>query len=162
MAEHLLNVIDLSVIFHTAKGDIRAVNKVNWHLDKGEVLAILGESGSGKSVSASAIVDLIDIPPGEITSGKFALGDNLLDKTASQRRDINGKNIAVIFQDPLSHLNPVYTVGWQIEEALKVHGTDNQTAHQEMLNLLEKVGIAYPHQAAKNTLISFQVASAKG
>ena len=73
----------------------------------------------------------------------------MLTKTASQRRDINGKNIAVIFQDPLSHLNPVYTVGWQIEEALKVHGRDNQTAHQEMLNLLEKVGIAYPHQAAK-------------
>ena len=149
MAEHLLNVIDLSVIFHTAKGDIRAVNKVNWHLDKGEVLAILGESGSGKSVSASAIVDLIDMPPGEVTSGKICFrGDNLLDKTASQRREINGKNIAVIFQDPLSHLNPVYTVGWQIEEALKVHGTDNQTAHQEMLNLLEKVGIGYPHQAA--------------
>ena len=113
------------------------------------MLAILGESGSGKSVSASAIVDLIDMPPGEVTSGKICFrGDNLLDKTASQRREINGKNIAVIFQDPLSHLNPVYTVGWQIEEALKVHGTDNQTAHQEMLNLLEKVGIGYPHQAA--------------
>ncbi len=150
MAKHLLEVIDLSVIFRTVDGDVRAVNKVNWHLDKGEVLAILGESGSGKSVSASAIVDLIDIPPGEITSGKICFkGDNLLTKTASQRRDINGKNIAVIFQDPLSHLNPVYTVGWQIEEALKVHGTDNQTAHQEMLNLFEKVGIAYPHQAAK-------------
>ena len=65
MAKHLLEVIDLSVIFHTVEGDVRAVNKVNWHLDKGEVLAILGESGSGKSVSASAIVDLIDIPPGD-------------------------------------------------------------------------------------------------
>ena len=65
MAKHLLEVIDLSVIFRTVEGDVRAVNKVNWHLDKGEVLAILGESGSGKSVSASAIVDLIDIPPGD-------------------------------------------------------------------------------------------------
>ena len=150
MTKHLLEVSDLSVIFHTVNGDVRAVNKVNWHLDKGEVLAILGESGSGKSVSASAIVDLIDMPPGEVTSGEIWFkGNNLLAMPPSKRRKINGKNIAVIFQDPLSHLNPVYTVGWQIEEALKVHATDSQTAHQEMLNLLEKVGIPYPHEAAK-------------
>ena len=150
MTKHLLEVSDLSVIFHTVTGDVRAVNKVNWHLDKGEVLAILGESGSGKSVSASAIVDLIDMPPGEVISGEIWFkGNNLLAMPTSKRREINGKNIAVIFQDPLSHLNPVYTVGWQIEEALKVHATDSQTAHQEMFNLLEKVGIPYPHEAAK-------------
>ena len=117
MTKHLLEVSDLSVIFHTVSGDVRAVNKVNWHLDKGETLAILGESGSGKSVSASAIVDLIDMPPGEVTSGEIWFkGNNLLAMPPSKRREINGKNIAVIFQDPLSHLNPVYTVGWQIED----------------------------------------------
>jgi len=150
MADHLLEISDLSVVFHTAAGEVRAVQNVSWHLDKKEVLAILGESGSGKSVSASAILDLIDMPPGQITSGKIKFkGEDLLAMPTAQRREINGKNIAMIFQDPLSYLNPVYTVGWQIEEALKVHGSSSQKARLEMLNLLDKVGIPEPGQSAQ-------------
>jgi len=129
MADHLLEVRDLSVDFHTAQGVVNAVQNVSWHLDCGEVLAILGESGSGKSVSASAIIDLIDCPPGQITSGEILYeGSNLLTMSRAARREINGHKIAMIFQDPLSHLNPVFTVGWQIEEALTTHGTPSKQA----------------------------------
>jgi peptide/nickel transport system ATP-binding protein len=155
MADHLLEVRNLSVTFHTVRGPVRAVRNVSWHLDRGEVLAILGESGSGKSVSASAIMDLIDCPPGEIGSGALLFeGRDLLKMTRDQRREINGKRIAMIFQDPLSHLNPVYTVGWQIEETLVIHGTPRAKARAETLVLMAKVGIPdpagalrkYPHQ----------------
>ncbi|MEZ5797618.1 MAG: ABC transporter ATP-binding protein [Paracoccaceae bacterium] len=155
MADHLLEVRNLSVTFHTARGPVRAVRNVSWHLDRGEVLAILGESGSGKSVSASAIMDLIDCPPGQIESGELLFeGRDLLKMGREERRNINGKRIAMIFQDPLSHLNPVYTVGWQIEETMVIHGTPRAQARTETLALLEKVGIPnpaasaakYPHQ----------------
>ena len=123
MADHLLEVRNLSVDFHTAHGIVDAVENVSWHLDKGETLAVLGESGSGKSVSSSAIMNLIDCPPGEIVSGEILFdGKDLLKATAEERRRINGKRIAMIFQDPLSHLNPVWTVGWQIREVMRVHG----------------------------------------
>ncbi|WP_113486011.1 ABC transporter ATP-binding protein [Rhizobium cremeum] len=155
MAEHLLEVRNLSVEFHTAAGVVKAVKDISWYLDRGETLAILGESGSGKSVSASAILDLIDMPPGRITSGEIRFdGKDLLKLSASQRRDINGRKIAMIFQDPLSHLNPVYPVGWQIVEALTTHGVDRVAAHAEALRLVTRVGIPelenalkkYPHQ----------------
>jgi len=149
MADHLLEVRNLSVTFHTARGPVRAVRNVSWHLDRGEVLAILGESGSGKSVSASAIMDLIDCPPGEITSGELLFeGRDLLKMGREARRDINGKRIAMIFQDPLSHLNPVYTVGWQIEETMVIHGTPRATARRETVALLAKVGIPDPQHSA--------------
>ncbi|MEH6772606.1 MAG: ATP-binding cassette domain-containing protein [Cereibacter changlensis] len=125
----LLDVRDLSVEFHTASGTVHAVKRISFHLERGETLAILGESGSGKSVSSSAIMDLIDMPPGRITSGEIWFdGQDLLKLPASARSDINGRRIAMIFQDPLSHLNSVYTVGWQIEEALTVHGADRGPA----------------------------------
>ena len=155
MTDHLLEVRNLTVTFHTVRGPVRAVRNVSWHLNRGEVLAILGESGSGKSVSASAIMDLIDCPPGEITSGEVLFeGRDLLKMNVNERREINGKRIAMIFQDPLSHLNPVYTVGWQIEETMVIHGTPRSQARAETLALLEKVGIPnpaasalkYPHQ----------------
>ena len=118
---HLLEVRNLTVDFHTAQGTVHAVRDVSWHLDRGECLAILGESGSGKSVSASAIMDLIDCPPGEIVSGEITYdGIDLLRMAAGARRSINGRKIAMIFQDPLSHLNPVYTVGFQIAEVLSL------------------------------------------
>lgn len=155
MTDHLLEVRNLSVTFHTVRGPVRAVRNVSWHLNRGEVLAILGESGSGKSVSASAIMDLIDCPPGEITSGELLFeGRDLLKMGVEERRAINGKRIAMIFQDPLSHLNPVYTVGWQIAETLVIHGTSRVKARAETLALMAKVGIPdpaasavkYPHQ----------------
>ncbi|RJL05069.1 ABC transporter ATP-binding protein [Paracoccus siganidrum] len=155
MAEHLLEVRDLSVEFHTAAGTVKAVQNVSWHLDRGETLAILGESGSGKSVSASAVMNLIDMPPGRITSGRVLLnGRDMLAMTAEERRRINGARIAMIFQDPLAHLNPVYTVGWQIAEMVTTHGGAARDAQARALELLGRVGIPdpqaamgrYPHQ----------------
>ncbi len=147
---HLLEVRDLSVEFHTAVGTVHAVKRVSFHLDRGETLAILGESGSGKSVSSSAIMDLIDMPPGKITSGQILFdGKDLLKLPAQARRDINGRKIAMIFQDPLSHLNPVYTVGWQIEEALTAHGATKAKANAEALRLVTRVGIPNPAASLK-------------
>jgi peptide/nickel transport system ATP-binding protein len=149
MADALLEVRGLSVKFHTARGPVEAVRDVSWSVNRGEVLAILGESGSGKSVSASAVMDLIDCPPGEITQGEILFeGRDLLRMTPAQRRGINGKKIAMIFQDPLSHLNPVYTVGWQIEETMRVHGASRAEARDETLSLLAKVGIPNPEASA--------------
>ena len=155
MADHLLEVRDLSVDFHTAAGVVHAVRKVSFHLDRGETLAILGESGSGKSVSSSAIMNLIDMPPGHIASGQILFdGRDVLAMSAEERRQINGRRIAMIFQDPLSHLNPVYPVGWQIAETMTTHGMPADQARAEALRLVTRVGIPepaaalrkYPHQ----------------
>jgi len=150
MAEHLLEVRDLSVKFHTAAGTVKAVQGVSWHLDRGETLAILGESGSGKSVSASAVMNLIDMPPGRITSGAILLnGQDMLAMTAEQRRRINGCKIAMILQDPLAHLNPVYTVGGQIAEMVTTHGGSRHQAQTRVLELLRRVGIPEPEAAMR-------------
>ena len=150
MAEHLLEVRNLSVDVHTALGTVHAVRDVSFHLDRGETLAILGESGSGKSVSSSAIMNLIDMPPGRITSGQILFdGQDLLALSDEARREINGRRIAMIFQDPLSHLNPVYTVGWQIAEALTTHGASAGPARAEALRLVTRVGIPNPAESLK-------------
>ncbi|MGE6740582.1 ABC transporter ATP-binding protein [Allorhizobium pseudoryzae] len=150
MAEHLLEVRNLSVEFHTVAGVVKAVRQISYHLDRGETLAILGESGSGKSVSSAAIMNLIDTPPGRITSGEIFLdGVDLLTMKPDARREVNGKRIAMIFQDPLSHLNPVYTVGWQIREAMTTHGLETEAAEAEALRLLTRVGIPDPQAALK-------------
>ena len=171
MADHLLEVRNLSVRFHTAHGVVNAVRNVSWHLDRGETLAILGESGSGKSVSSSAILNLIDMPPGEITSGEIVFeGRDLLKATANERRAINGKRIAMIFQDPLSYLNPVYTVGWQIREVMRVHGMPAEQAAARALDLMRRVGIPepeasldkYPHQFSGGQRQRIMIAMALG
>ncbi|TNC68272.1 ABC transporter ATP-binding protein [Rubellimicrobium roseum] len=150
MPDHLLEVRNLSVEFHTAAGVVKAVRNVSWHVDRGETLAILGESGSGKSVSTAAILDLIDMPPGRITSGEIRFdGRDLLRLGAAERRDINGRRIAMIFQDPLSHLNPVYTVGWQIVETMTAHGQSRARAQAEALRLVTRVGIPDPAAALR-------------
>src|SRR5690242_1305400 len=105
----LLEVENLRVDFQTARGTVHAVRDVSFHLDSGETLAILGESGSGKSVSASAILDLIDSPPGFIRQGRILFrGRDLLVLSPEERRLINGRRISMVFQDPLIALNPVY------------------------------------------------------
>lgn len=171
MADHLLEVRNLSVDFHTAQGTVHAVRDVSWHLDRGETLAILGESGSGKSVSASAIMNLIDCPPGEIVSGELLFdGQDLLKMTDDQRRDLNGRRIAMIFQDPLSHLNPVYTVGFQIAEIMTAHGTPKDEARARALGLMERVGIpnaadkidSYPHEFSGGQRQRLMIAMALG
>lgn len=153
--EHMLTVDNLTVDFHTRDGIVHAVRDVGFSLDRGETLAILGESGSGKSVSASAIMGLIDTPPGRIVSGTVRFqGTDLLQAGREHRRHVNGRQIAMIFQDPLSALNPVYSVGWQLAEAFRIHGVKVDDTRVEAIRLLERVGIPdaeqrvdyYPHQ----------------
>jgi len=153
--QQLLSVEGLSVEFHTRDGVVSAVRDVSFSLERGETLAILGESGSGKSVSASAIMGLIDIPPGRITAGRATFdGIELLGATLATQQSINGRRIAMIFQDPLSALNPVYTVGWQIAETFRIHGVKVGDTRTEAIRLLNRVGIPdaenrvdyYPHQ----------------
>ena len=146
---------NLSVDFHTRNGNVKAVRGVSWHIDEGETLAIIGESGSGKSVSTSAIMGLIDTPPGVIRSGRILYeGNDLLKITEAQRRAINGRKIGMVFQDTLAALNPVYTIGWQVAETFRTHGIDGAAADRKALELLERVGLRnapqrfsnYPHQ----------------
>jgi len=153
---HLLEVDGLSVEFRTEYGVVHAVNQVNWHLDKGETLAILGESGSGKSVSAQAIMGIIDTPPGYITEGQIRYrGRDMLTMSDEEQRKLRGPDIAIVFQDALSALNPVFTVGAQIAEMFKVHrGMSKKDGMARAAELMDRVRIPnakgrvkdYPHQ----------------
>jgi oligopeptide transport system ATP-binding protein len=154
--EHLLDVRDLHVEFHTRDGVAKAINGVDFHLDAGETLAILGESGSGKSVTAQAIMGILDMPPARIPAGEvFYRGRDLLTMTDKQRQKVRGPEISMIFQDALSSLNPVFPVGWQIAEMFRVHrGMNRRDALDQAVRLMERVAIpaarqrvrAYPHQ----------------
>ena len=147
----LLEVKNLSIEFPTKRGTVKAVDGVSWTVDQGETLAILGESGSGKSVSSSAVMDLIDTPPAVISSGEILLrGVDLLRMPQAERQKVNGKTISMIFQDPLAALNPVYPVGWQIAETMRVHGIDQVTARRRVMELLARVGIADPERRARD------------
>ncbi|MGV6872117.1 ABC transporter ATP-binding protein [Pseudochelatococcus sp. B33] len=152
---HLVEVRNLSVEFHTKNGVVSAVRDVSWYIDRGETLAILGESGSGKSVSSSALMGLIDIPPGRITAGEVLYkGEDLLKVSPGRQREINGSRIAMVFQDTLAALNPVYPIGWQVAETFRSHGVARHEADAKALELLEHVGLPnaagrfsdYPHQ----------------
>ncbi|MCL2316252.1 MAG: ABC transporter ATP-binding protein [Actinomycetia bacterium] len=138
------------------EGVAYAINGVSFHLDQGETLAILGESGSGKSVTAQAIMGILDTPPGYVTGGEVRYcGTDLLTLAEKSRRKVRGAQIAMIFQDALSALNPVFTVGNQIAEMFRIHRGMNATdAQAEAVRLMERVHIpgaaqrvkAYPHQ----------------
>lgn len=152
----ILNVEDLRTRFHIPEGTVYAVNGVNFQVNDGETLAVVGESGCGKSVCMLSILGLIPIPPGEIVSGKALYFDqDLLRKTESEMEHIRGKEIAMIFQDPMTSLNPVLTIGRQITETLRVHlGMSQVQARERAVELLDQVGIPearqrlgdYPHQ----------------
>ena len=168
---HLAEVKDLSVDFHTRYGTVHAVRNVSWHLDRGECFAILGESGSGKSVTAAAFMGLIDSPPGYITGGgAFFRGQNLLELSEEERCEINGKKIAMIFQDTLAALNPVYPIGWQVAETFRAHGVSPREAREKALDLLDRVGIPdprrrvndYPHQFSGGQRQRIMIAMAIG
>jgi oligopeptide transport system ATP-binding protein len=152
----LLSVDDLAVEFRTRDGVVHAVDGVTYDLAAGETLAILGESGSGKSVSAQAIMGILDMPPAFITRGevRFA-GEDLLTLPEKRRRHVRGERISMIFQDALSALNPVYPVGWQIAEMFRTHrGTSRSEATRAAVELMDRVHIPsaaarvgdYPHQ----------------
>ena len=120
--ERLLEVKGLKTYFDTDEGTVKAVDGVSFHLDKGETLAVVGESGSGKSVMSLSVMRLIPIPPGRIAEGQILFeGQDLVKKNEREMRRIRGNDISMIFQEPMTSLNPVYTVGDQIAEAIVLH-----------------------------------------
>ncbi|MFV0525133.1 MAG: ABC transporter ATP-binding protein [Acidimicrobiales bacterium] len=149
--ELLLEVDTLTVRFDTADGVVNAVTDLSWQLHGGETLAILGESGSGKSVSVQSIMGLVPMPPGRIDGGSIRYrGTELVGAREDLMRTIRGPEIAMIFQDPLSGLNPVYRVGWQIAEMFRVHrGMSRRQANGEAIELMRRVGIPHPEQRAR-------------
>ncbi|MFI7889679.1 ABC transporter ATP-binding protein [Streptomyces sp. CACIS-1.16CA] len=152
----LLEVRDLYVEFHTREGVAKAVNGVNYSVAEGETLAVLGESGSGKSVTAQAVMGILDMPPGKISGGEILFKDqDLLKLRPDERRKIRGQEMAMIFQDALSSLNPVLTVGEQLGEMFVVHrGMSRKDAKAKAVELMDRVRIPaakervgqYPHQ----------------
>jgi len=148
----LLDVRDLSVNFHTQDGIVRAVDGVSYNVSRGETIALVGESGCGKTVSALSILRLIPDPPGKIVSGQTLFdGQDLLSLPANRMEDIRGDRIAMIFQEPLTSLDPVLTIGRQITEALERHrDMHGHVAMEEAIRLLKLVGIPQPDQRVKD------------
>ena len=154
--EQLLELQNLEVKFHTLDGVVHAVNGVSYYVNQGETLGIVGESGCGKSVSVLSIMRLIPDPPGKIAGGKILFhGENMLDFEERQMEKIRGSRIGMVFQDPMTSLNPVLTIGKQISEAMVLHqGISKKEADQKAIELLSLVGIPnpearygdYPHQ----------------
>ncbi|MBI3734665.1 MAG: ABC transporter ATP-binding protein [Chloroflexi bacterium] len=152
----LLEVKNLTTKFYTQDGVVNAVNGVSFHVDEGETLGIVGESGSGKSVSQLSVMRLIPIPPGKITDGEIVFqGRDLLKISDDEMRQIRGNKIAMIFQDPMTSLNPVLTINQQVSESLELHlNMDKDRARKRSIELLDTVGIPaaaeriddYPHQ----------------
>ncbi|WP_374462281.1 ABC transporter ATP-binding protein [Microtetraspora sp. AC03309] len=152
----LLEVDDLHVEFRTRAGVAKAVNGVTYSVSAGETLAVLGESGSGKSVTAQTIMGILDMPPGKITGGEIRFrGTDLLKLPEDERRKVRGEGISMIFQDALSALNPVFPVGWQIAEMFRIHrGASRADAKKKAIELMDRVRIPaakervsdYPHQ----------------
>ncbi len=156
MTEHILKVNNLQTHFFTEDEEIPAVDHVSFHVDKGEVVGIVGESGSGKSVTSLSIMDLIPNPPGKIIGGEIDFkGKNLIDFSEKEMRKIRGNEIAMIFQEPMTSLDPLFTIGNQMRESLQLHQKiSKKEANEKAVNLLKLVGLPraeavineYPHQ----------------
>ena len=154
--QHLFEVDDLKMYFHIRDGVVKTVDGVSYTLDRGETLGVVGESGSGKSVTSLTIMGLIDMPPGRIEGGDVRYrGKSLLKMSEAELEHVRGNDIAMIFQDPMTSLNPVYTIGRQLGEGLRLHrGYSKEQATQRAIELLEMVGIpnakervkSYPHE----------------
>jgi oligopeptide transport system ATP-binding protein len=155
MPEHLLEVRGLETVFPTRDGLVQAVDGVDFHLDPGETLGIVGESGSGKSVTVLSVMGLLQ-RPGRVEAGQVLFkGRDLLQCSDREMQEIRGQEIAMIFQDPMTSLNPVYRTGWQVGEPLRLHrGLDVGASIKEAVSVFRRVGIpeperrvrAYPHQ----------------
>ena len=145
MGNTLLNINNLKVSFFTPAGEVKAINDISLRMEEGDVLGIVGESGSGKSVTAYSIMGLIPYP-GKIVSGSIEFnGHNIHEMTEKELQNMRGNEVSIIFQDPMTSLNPVYTVGNQIQEALFLHTKmDKQQAYERSLELLNLVGSTNP------------------
>ncbi len=151
-SERLLVINDLKTYFSTDEGIVKAVDGVSFHIDRGETLAVVGESGSGKSVTSLSIMQLIPMPPGYFAGGEIIFEqNNILEFKEREMRKIRGNDISMIFQEPMTSLNPVYTVGNQIAEAIVLHqGKSQRQAIKSATEMLELVGIPEPAKRIKN------------
>ena len=150
MSQTLLDIEHLSTYFYTEGGTVKAVDDVSLQVRKGEIVCIVGESGSGKSITAMSVMGLIKEPAGRIEKGQILLnGENLLNMTKNEKRVIRGKEIAMIFQEPMSSLNPVLPIGQQIMEPLIEHlRMSKKDARKRAIELISEVGISRPEQIA--------------
>lgn len=157
MADPILQLQDLTVRFHLKRGQLTAVDGVTFTVHRGETFGLVGESGSGKSVTARSIMRLVPMPPGEVVRGAIQFeGDNILAKTDSQMRGLRGKKIAMVFQEPMSALNPVFTVGHQIADALRTNlSLSKKEARTRVIELLHLVGIPSPASRCDNYVHEF-------
>ena len=148
----LLDVSDLKVTFGTRYGTVTALDSVSFHVDQGETLGIVGESGCGKSITALSLMGLIPTPPGKIAAGSIKfLGNELIALPPAQLRSLRGSDMAMIFQEPMTSLNPVFTVGDQIAEAITLHqNLDHEKAFKQAIELLDRVGIPSPEKRARD------------
>ncbi len=150
----LLSIKDVTIHYSTDDGDVKAVNGVNFEIDKGETIGLVGETGAGKTTTALGIMRLVPDPPGKIVSGEILFnGENLLKKSAIEMRKIRGNKISMIFQDPMTALNPIIPVGEQVAEVIRLHEKVSRIeAEKRAAEMLEMVGISadrmneYPHQ----------------
>ena len=147
---HLLKVEDLCTYFHTRSGVAKAVDGISFELDAAETLGLVGESGCGKSVTALSIMRLVSEPPGKIERGRIQLnGRDLLTLTDGEMCEVRGNEVAMIFQEPMTSLNPVLTCGWQIAEAVELHqAVSRSEARNRAVEMLRLVGISAPEQRA--------------
>jgi len=154
--KQLLTIENLRIYFNILAGTVRAVDGISFHLNQGETLGVVGESGCGKSVTALALLQLIPMPPGELVAGRAEFeGMDLLRLNSDQIRRVRGNRISMIFQEPMTSLNPVFTIGNQIKEAIQLHqGLNARPAEEKAAEMLDLVGIPdprrrlgeYPHQ----------------
>ena len=171
-AKPVLSIKDLRTYFHTADGIAKAVDGVGYYVYPGETLGVVGESGCGKSVSALSILRLIAIPPGEIVSGEIDFeNQNLLDLPMSQMREIRGNRISMIFQEPMTSLNPVFTIGYQLSKVFRLHQKlTRKEAYQKSIEILtaceisapERIMKTYPHELSGGMRQRAMIAMALG
>jgi len=152
MSEKVLEIKNLETHFFSSRGVAKAVDRVSYHVNKGEILGVVGESGCGKSVTSLSILQLVASPPGKIVGGEIIFdGEDLLKLSKSEmQKRIRGNRISMIFQEPMTSLNPLFTVGQQLMEPLMLHrGMDKKQAKAEAINMLKLVGIPMPERRFK-------------
>lgn len=151
MGKKLLEVTNLRTYFHTFKGTVKAVDDVSLYIDEGEILGIVGESGGGKSITGFSVIRLID-DPGKIESGQIIFqGEDIMKKSEKEMNQIRGKEISMVFQDPMTSLNPVYTIEEQMDEVLLLHeNLTKEERKKRCIEMLKSVGISNPESRLKN------------